>query len=232
MPEKLLTTRHNERVTAASIDTSHGAAPVISRPNRLAVGTMVWLSSELMFFAGLFAMYFTLRSVVPEVWATETQKLAWQFASVNTFILVASSATCQMGVLAAERFQPRRTGSLLQVGKWGMIEWYTLTFIMGAVFVSGQMFEYTELVHEGVTIASNPFGSVFYLTTGFHALHVTAGLMAFLLIIARAFAAKRFGHHEASAAICVSYYWHFVDIVWVGLYFIIYWLDKVAPLTA
>lgn len=196
----------------------------VNRPNPVSVGTIVWLASELMFFAGLFAMYFTLRATVPDEWAEQTQKLNLTFAAVNTAILVLSSVTCQMGVWAAERFQPARTGSLLQVGRWGMNEWMTLTYVMGAIFIGGQVYEYAELVHEGLTIASSPYGSVFYLTTGFHGLHVVGGLIAFLFLLGRSFAAKRFGHHEATTAIVTSYYWHFVDVVWIALFAVIYLL--------
>ncbi|WP_412870155.1 heme-copper oxidase subunit III [Cellulomonas sp. 179-A 4D5 NHS] len=196
----------------------------VNRPNPVSVGTIVWLASELMFFAGLFAMYFTLRATVPDEWAEQTQKLNLTFAAINTAILVLSSVTCQMGVWAAERFQPARTGSLLQVGRWGMNEWMTMTYVMGAIFIGGQVYEYAELVHEGLTIASSPYGSVFYLTTGFHGLHVVGGLIAFLFLLGRSFAAKRFGHHEATTAIVTSYYWHFVDVVWIALFAVIYLL--------
>ena len=203
--------------------TAHAAAPVtVNRPNTVAVGTIVWLSSELMFFAGLFAMYFTIRAVEPGLWVSEPEKLNLPFSTVNTLVLVASSFTCQMGVFAAERFQPQRTGGLLDVRRWGMVEWYVLTFLMGSVFIAGQVYEYAVLVTEGVTIASSPYGSVFYLTTGFHGLHVLGGLIAFLTIIGRAFAVRRFGHREATSAIVTSYYWHFVDVVWIGLFIIIY----------
>nr|WP_246260638.1 heme-copper oxidase subunit III [Cellulomonas taurus] len=194
----------------------------VNRPNPVSVGTIVWLASELMFFAGLFAMYFTLRSTVPDEWAAETPLLNIPFAVANTTVLILSSVTCQMGVWAAERFQPRRSGSLLNLKGWGMNEWMTLTYIMGAVFIGGQIFEYAELVHEGLTISSSPYGSVFFLTTGFHGLHVIGGLIAFLFLLGRSFSAKRFGHHEATTAIVVSYYWHFVDIVWVALFATIY----------
>ena len=196
----------------------------ITRPNLTSVGTIVWLSSEVMFFAGLFAMYFTLRATSPEVWAENTEVLNVPMASVNTLILVLSSVTCQFGVFAAERLQPRRTGGLFQFSKWGLTEWFALTFLMGAVFVSVQVYEYASLVAEGVTISASAYGSAFYITTGFHALHVTGGLIAFLFIIGRAFVAKRFGHYEATSAIVVSYYWHFVDVVWIALFFIVYFL--------
>ncbi|GAA2722758.1 heme-copper oxidase subunit III [Cellulomonas aerilata] len=177
-----------------------------------------------MFFAGLFAMYFTLRAQVPEVWAERTEMLNLTFAAINTTVLVLSSVTCQLGVWAAERFQPRRTGSIFAVGHWGMNEWMTLTYLMGAFFIGGQLYEYAELVQEGLTISSSPYGSVFYLTTGFHGLHVIGGLIAFLFLLGRSFSAKRFGHHEATTAIVVSYYWHFVDVVWIALFAVIYLL--------
>jgi len=206
-------------VTSTSISPA-ASAPAINRPNVVAVGTIVWLGSEVMFFAGLFAIYFTLKSTSPDLWAAETQHLNIPYSLTNTIILVASSFTCQFGVFAAERLQPRRTG--WSPVKWGMVEWFTLSYILGAIFVSGQILEYATLVSEGISLSSNSYGSAFYLTTGFHGLHVTGGLIAFLLVIGRAFAVKHFGHKEATSAIVVSYYWHFVDVVWIGLFAVIY----------
>ena len=158
-----------------------------TRPNLVAVGTIVWLSSELMFFAALFAMYFTVRQVS-----------------------------------GPERFQPRRSGSLLQFNKWGMREWFALTFLMGAFFIGGQVYEYAHLVIEGITLSGSAYGSVFYITTGFHGMHVTGGLIAFLFVLIRASYAKKYGHDQATTAIVVSYYWHFVDVVWIALFASIY----------
>ena len=191
----------------------------------VSVGTIVWLSSELMFFAALFATYFTLRSATPAteaLWVQETAKLNVPFAAVNTTVLVLSSVTCQLGVFAAERGQVGRTGSVFKVSGWGLREWFTLTYLMGAVFIGGQAFEYAELVHEGLTIQANAYGTVFYLTTGFHGLHVTGGLIAFLFVLGRTFLARRFTHEQAVSAIVVSYYWHFVDVVWIALFATIY----------
>jgi cytochrome c oxidase subunit 3 len=191
----------------------------------VSVGTIVWLSSELMFFAALFASYYTIRAVSPELWAQETEKLNVPFASVNTIILVLSSVTCQLGVFAAERGQVGRSGGVLNVGGWGLREWFVLTYLMGSVFVAGQATEYVSLIHEGVTIPASSYGSVFYLTTGFHGLHVTGGLIAFLLVLGRTFVARKFTHEQAVSAIVVSYYWHFVDVVWIGLFATIYLLQ-------
>ncbi|WP_022884042.1 cytochrome c oxidase subunit 3 [Glaciibacter superstes] len=206
-------------MTSTSI-TQTANAPVVNRPNSVAVGTIVWLGSEVMFFAGLFAIYFTLRSTSPELWQFETDKHNFTYALINTLILVSSSITCQFGVFAAERLQPRSTG--WKPSQWGMVEWFFLTYALGAIFVAGQVLEYATLVSEGIALDSNAYGSAFYITTGFHGIHVTGGLIAFLLVIGRAFAVKTFGHREATSAIVVSYYWHFVDVVWIGLFLVIY----------
>ncbi|OAH12388.1 aa3-type cytochrome oxidase subunit III [Streptomyces jeddahensis] len=198
--------------TATTVETGH-AIPSVNRPNLTSVGTIIWLSSELMFFAALFAMYFTLRSVTgPDFWHEKADALNFPFSATNTTILVLSSLTCQLGVFAAERGDVKK-----------LRMWFIVTFIMGAIFIGGQVFEYTELVkHEGLSLSSDPYGSVFYLTTGFHGLHVTGGLIAFLLVLGRTYMARRFTHEQATAAIVVSYYWHFVDVVWIGLFATIY----------
>jgi cytochrome c oxidase subunit 3 len=210
---------HNGNVTSTSVSHSVGA-PVVNRPSVVAVGTIVWLGSEVMFFAGLFAIYFTLRSTSPQLWALETPHLNVPYALVNTLVLVSSSFTAQFGVFAAERLQKSRTS--WNPRNWGMVEWFFLTYALGAVFVTGQVFEYANLISEGVTMQSSSYGSAFYLTTGFHAAHVTGGLIAMLLIIGRAYSVKTFTHKEAVSTIVVSYYWHFVDVVWIGLFFVIY----------
>ena len=196
--------------TANALQTAPGHAPA-DRPNMVTVGTIVWLASELMFFAALFAMYFTLRSVSTS-WPGA--HLNVPYSTVNTIILVSSSITCQFGVFAAERGDVR-----------GLRRWFTITFLMGAVFVAGQATEYASLVkHDGLTLSSSAYGSIFYLATGFHGLHVTGGLIAFLLVLGRTFAVKRFTPGHATSAIVVSYYWHFVDVVWIALFGTIYLL--------
>ncbi len=196
--------------TATVIETSPAHAPA-NRPNMVSVGTLVWLASELMFFAALFAMYFTLRAVNQAEWAEYTEKLNVPFATINTVILVLSSVTCQMGVFAAER------GDVHKLRRW-----FIITFLMGAVFVAGQITEYAQLVAEGVTWSTSAYGSVFYLTTGFHGLHVSGGLVVFLFVLGRTYASRRFTHRQATSAIVVSYYWHFVDVVWIALFTMIY----------
>ena len=138
-------------------------------------------------------------------------------------VLLLSSVTCQMGVFAVERGQIKRTRGLFHPMSWGLREWYVLSLLMGTYFVCGQGYEYLDLIRkQGLTLSSSNYGSVFYLTTGFHGLHVTGGLIAFIFLLGRTYAAKRFTHEQQVSAIVVSYYWHFVDVVWIALFTTIY----------
>jgi cytochrome c oxidase subunit 3 len=180
----------------------------LNRPNMVSVGTIIWLSSELMFFAGLFAMFFTVKAQnTSPVWPPPPVELDYAVSIPATIILVLSSITCQFGVFAAER------GDV-----FGLRRWYTLTFAMGAIFLAGQAYEYYGLVTEHhTTISSSAWGSVFFISTGFHGLHVAGGLVAFVFLIIRTRLSK-FTPAQATATIVVSYYWHFVDVVWIGLF--------------
>jgi cytochrome c oxidase subunit 3 len=195
--------------TAVEQEFPHGGQGQHGRPNMVSIGTVVWLSSELMFFAALFAIYFTLRSVAT-VWPPEDVHLNIPLTLPNALLLIASSFVCQAGVFAAER------GDVHKLRRY-----FTITLIMGTIFVLVQLYEYVELILEGMTISAHAYGSGFYLLTGFHALHVTGGLVAFLYILGRTYAG-RYTPEKATSAIVVSYYWHFVDVVWVGLYATIY----------
>jgi cytochrome c oxidase subunit 3 len=202
---------NNEAVTAAAIDKSRIHS--LTRPNMVSVGTIVWLSSELMFFAALFAMYFSIRAADYSMWEHHTKALNIPYATTFTVILVLSSVTCQLGVFAAEK------GDVFALRRW-----FTITFVMGLIFVLGQVNEYVTLVGHGVKINGDGYGSMFYLTTGFHGLHVTGGLIAFIIYMIRT-TMGRFTPAQATSAIVVSYYWHFVDVVWIALFAMIYWLQ-------
>ncbi len=204
---------HTVPVTTVNPTFDPGRVHSLTRPNMVSVGTIVWLSSELMFFAGLFAMYFTAKAVYGEPWPTEPTELDVPYALVFTIILVLSSVTCQLGVFEAEKGNA-----------FGLRRWFVFTFFLGLLFVLGQLNEYRNLVHEGTTISSSSYGSVFFLATGFHAAHVIGGLVAFILLLMPS-TMGRFTPAQATAAIVVSYYWHFVDIVWVGLFATIYFVQ-------
>ena len=182
----------------------------LNRPNMISVGTVVWLASELMFFAGLFGIYFTHRAAAKGEWPPPPTELNVPYALVFTLILIASSFTCQLGVFAAER------GDVFALRRW-----FLLSLLLGLVFVLGQANEFRVLIEEGTTMASSFYGTVFFLTTGFHGLHVIGGLIAFVLVIGKTKMSK-FTPAQAAGAIVVSYYWHFVDVVWIGLFATIY----------
>ena len=177
----------------------------------VSIGTIVWLSSELMFFAALFAMYFTIRSTTgAENWPPKSVHLAVVYAAVFTTVLILSSVTCQIGVFKAEE------GDV-----YGLRRWFFVTFLMGLTFVLGQANEFRSQYHDGNTIHSDGYGSMFFLTEGFHGLHVIGGLFAFIFVLLRS-TVGRYTPEKATSAIVVSYYWHFVDVVWVGLFATIY----------
>ncbi|AKK11494.1 heme/copper-type cytochrome/quinol oxidase, subunit 3 [Corynebacterium uterequi] len=186
--------------------------PALNRPNVVSVGTIVFLAQELMFFAGLFAMYFTSRAngLTSGTWDDQTAHLNVVYGSIITLILVASSVTSQFGVFSAER------GDV-----YGLRKWYVVTILLGVVFLGMVAFEYYEMIHHGVTIQSSVYGSVFYIITGFHMAHVLAGILSFVVIMLR-IGKSKFTPAQATAAMAVSYYWHFVDIIWLGVFTILY----------
>ncbi len=185
----------------------------LNRPNMVSVGTIVFLSQELMFFAGLFAMYFVSKANSGGEWPSHPTELNVPFAATITIILVSSSFTAQWGVFAAER------GDVFALRRW-----YALSALLGTIFLIGQGYEYFHLVQHGTTIPGSVYGSVFFITTGFHGAHVLAGVLAFVVVLLRTFKSK-FTPAQATAAVVVSYYWHFVDVVWIGLWITIYFIQ-------
>lgn len=178
------------------------------RPELLAVGTIVWLASELMFFSGLFAAYFTLRAQ-SALWPPKGVNLDAASATVATAVLVVSSGTMQRGLQALRRDD-----------RVGYARWLSATFLLGAVFVAFQARDWAALKF---SIASSAYGSTFYVMTGFHALHVMGGLLAMLVMGGRA-ASRRFGEQDLPSAEMLSYYWHFVDAVWIALWATIFFI--------
>lgn len=197
---------------------------LFQRPDLVTTGTIVWLSSELMFFSGLFSIYFTLRANSAYLWNQETLHLNIILSSINTLILIFSSFTCQLGVHSTEKSRNKRIGKIYEFKKWGMLEWYSCTCLLGLIFIFLQLFEYKILINEGITINSNSYGSAFYITTGFHWLHVLGGVIAFLYFIKKNIKINKLNYFESSNSISIAYYWHFVDIIWIILFLIIYLL--------
>jgi cytochrome c oxidase subunit 3 len=175
---------------------------VVERPSMARVGAVVWLASELMFFSGLFAAYFTIRASVDD-WPPADVELGTLRAGIFTLLLVASSFTMQLAHRAAEDGKRR-----------DVQRWLAATLLLGTVFLANQGLEYAA---NDFSIDSHAYGSVYYLMTGLHGLHVLGGLLAMLLLLARATSEPDLGPQEPAIAV-VGYYWHFVDVVWIGLF--------------
>ena len=176
-----------------------------SRPSLLAVGTTIWLASELMFFGGLFASYFTIKAAdTPATWPGTVIRLATGRDLAFTLLLVASSFTMQHAVMELDRGK-RRAGA----------QWIVVTFVLGAAFLANQLVEWRQVPFHPSTSA---YASLFFIMTGFHGLHVLLGLIAMLGLLLRLASATADDRGAAPAATVVTYYWHFVDVVWVGLF--------------
>jgi cytochrome c oxidase subunit 3 len=178
-------------------------APAYDRTPVLTVGTVVWLASELMFFSGLFAAYFTLRATSSTDWPPPGVELNVAVSGLFTLALVASSGTMQLAVrsLIAGRLAAFRG-------------WLVATMVLAVVFLANQGHEWSIA---DFSVSSHAYGSCFYVMTGFHGLHVLGGILAMVVLLGRS-GNRRFGAAEAPAVEMVSYYWHFVDVVWVGLW--------------
>jgi cytochrome c oxidase subunit 3 len=186
-----------------------GAEEVRRRPTPLAIGVVVWLSSELMFFSGLFAAWFTLRASTSP-WPPAGVELAKGRTAIATLVLIASSFTMHGAVKAAERNDRSRA-----------IRWLAFTAALGALFLGNQALEYHDAPF---SISSHAYGSIFYLMTGFHGLHVLGGLL-FMGAVASAIAGKTSKAPAAPTVEACAYYWHFVDVVWVAMFSTIYLLS-------
>ena len=169
---------------------------------------LLFLGSESIFFVCLIAayVYYTGASLNGPNATTVLDPLK---TGMYTACLLSSSLT----VYFAERAQRK--------GKKGLALWLGGTILLGAVFLYGEMQEYRKLLHLNVTVSRNLFGSTYYTLTGFHALHVTAGLVLLGTILVISLR-RPMGRAQQTALECVSYYWHFVDIVWVAVFSSVY----------
>ena len=189
-----------ETSTGSSVPTSTG-------PSALSVGVVVWLASELMFFAGLFAGWFSLRSA-NEVWPPDDVHLAVGRTAAATVVLIVSSLTMHFAVVAAERDDRART-----------IRWLAVTGALGAAVLVNLGLEYAELEF---SMSTHAYGSIFYLMTGFHGLHLFGGIL-FMVAVAGLLSGRSKAPAAPSVEVC-AYYWHFVDVVWVAMFATIYLL--------
>jgi cytochrome c oxidase subunit 3 len=186
------------------------------------LGMLLFIGSELMFFAGLFAAYFNARAQAQPNWPPEglehvinpfpTEPIPY-LPVIATTILILSSGTMQWAVWRIRKGDRR-----------GMNRALLVTLIMGAVFLSAQAFEYLVLLDEdGFGINSGIYGTLFYTMTGFHGAHVFGGLIGIFIVLLRG-AAGQFSARHHVAVEAVSAYWHFVDVVWIFLFFTLYFL--------
>jgi cytochrome c oxidase subunit 3 len=193
------------------------------------VAIWAFIGSECMLFASLISTYLIYkgRSVVgpwphdvcnPPVCATHLKAiLNIPVTSISTFVLLMSSLTMVLALAAVENKGKRGYEGILGNSK----VWLMGTAILGTTFLGFQAYEFTSFVHEGLTIRTNLFGSTFFTLTGFHGAHVTAGVLWLLTLFA--IDVKRgLGPKDALLVDISALYWHFVDVVWVAIFTLVY----------
>jgi len=195
-------------MTHATISHPH-ATPTWQGITTLKFAWWLFLASEVMFFAGLIAAYIVLRAGSP-VWPIVSEVLNVPLVAGNTFILIVSSVTmvqAYAGIQAGNQSQLRNM--------------LLATTALGIIFLGIQAFEWSALLREGETAQSSLFGATFYTLTGFHGLHVTGGVVGLIFVTLKAF---RTGYTQAEhgGIELMGLYWHFVDVVWIILFTIVY----------
>ena len=175
--------------------------------NTALLGMLLFIASEVMFFAGLFAVYFNIRAAHHEEWPPGAEHFGLNpIVIVATVILLVSSFTMQWGVWRIRRDD-----------RTGMNRALVVTLVLGVLFLGIQAFDYTILYSEGIRLDSGIFGSLFYTMTGFHGAHVFGGVVGIAVIALRGFAGQFSARHHVAVE-AVSLYWHFVDVVWIVLF--------------
>jgi len=191
------------------------SAPLTNEPMNIGIenrklGMWLFLASEVMFFTGLIGAYIVLRQAQPS-WPHPASVLNIPLTAVNTFILICSSATLVKGLDSAKMGDKEG----MQVGLF-------LTFLLGALFLSVQAHEYHELIHiKHFTPSSSIFGSCFFTLTGFHGMHVLAGVITMFVVFIRSLKGA-YSPQEYRGIEVAGLYWHFVDLVWILLFTIVY----------
>jgi cytochrome c oxidase subunit 3 len=182
--------------------------------NTALLGVLLFIGSELMFFAGLFAAYFNARAAAPQ-WPPEgvTFIQPVPLPLIVTAILVSSSFTMQWAV-----------GRIRKGDRSGMNRAIVVTLVLGIIFLVLQVYDYLELVQEhGFGINSGIYGTLFFTLTGFHGAHVFGGVVGMTVILLRGVSGQFSARHHVAVE-AVSAYWHFVDVVWIALFTTIYLL--------
>ncbi|HET9984591.1 MAG TPA: cytochrome c oxidase subunit 3 [Longimicrobiales bacterium] len=180
--------------------------------NTLKLGFWTFLGSETLFFGSLIATYMVYKgdSVVPPYPA---QILNIPLTSVSTFVLLMSSLAMVLALAGVQRGSRKQT-----------LIWLLATAALGSLFLGFQAYEFTEFFHKGLTPRTNLFGSTFFILTGFHGAHVTVGVIWLLMLWVQALRG-RLGPERALSVEISGLYWHFVDIVWIVIFTLIYLLE-------
>ncbi len=181
-----------------------------AHPDHRIFGLLVFLVAEGMIFLGLFIAYLAFRSMAPEWPPAGTPKLELTLPAINTCVLIASSLVIHQADTAIKKNDLK-----------GLQLWFGLTALMGIAFLGGQVYEYSHLEF---ALRTNLFASTFYVLTGFHGLHVTVGVLLILAVLWRSLKKEHYGTNNHFGVEAAEIYWHFVDVIWIILFILLYLL--------
>ena len=197
---------HTEHGASAGEHVAHATSTGLSN---VKLGMWLFLGSECLLFGGLISTYMLYRGRVSNG-PTPEQVYDIPFTSVSSFVLLMSSLTMVLAVSAAHKRDDRGTNL-----------WLTVTALLGATFVGGQVYEFTAFYNEGLGFTTSLFGSSFYTLTGFHGVHVTVGIIMLLALVAINKRSRVPGSKSETVEM-IGLYWHFVDIVWIIIFTLVY----------
>jgi len=196
--------------------TTFPAPPPVPQERRLSTyqwGMITFLVSEVAFFSTLIVTYVIY--IGKDVSGPTPAILSLPLVVCTTICLLASSGTIHL----AEK-------SLSAGSRSGFFLWWSATIALGVLFLLGTAYEWNDLItHDGLTISRNLFGTTYYTLVGFHALHVTAGVILMSIILALAAGRQITGNHSVGVQL-TSWYWHFVDVVWVVVFTVVYLIGR------
>ena len=191
-------------------EVEEGHPPTSTGLSNEKVAMWAFLGSECLLFGALISTYLLFRGRSQPGTITPSDVYDILFTSVSSFVLLMSSLTMVLALAAIQRGDHRR----LRV-------WLLTTALLGGTFVAGQMYEFTIFYSEGLKISTNLFGSSFYVLTGFHGAHVTIGILMLLSVWSLSLRGK-LGTSQSETVELVGLYWHFVDIVWIVIFTLVY----------
>ena len=200
-------------IEAPAAPAEHGAHRTSTGLSNNKIGMWLFLASDCLLFGSLISTYLLYHDRISALQLGPKEVFDIPFTSVSSFVLLMSSLTMVLALSALQRGDIARNRI-----------WLLVTAMLGATFVGGQVYEFTTFYHEGLGYTTNLFGSAFYTMTGFHGIHVTVGIVMLMSLVIKSLRGNLTKENAETVEI-VGLYWHFVDIVWILIFTVVYLIE-------